>query len=191
MHHQHLNLNLGNSGPSSAGPSGLRTPPGTQQQQQQNSGGAPAEQAAPSANTQNPPQAPAPPAVNPVAWEPNNAGPAQPLAPGTPPGAPPLPEAHIIEQQAAELTILRAHLAQQEGKRDKISQPGVPAPAQPVLFADPQVVERAKAAAVAARDGDKKPSLPDIVPGFKANPLDIPCAPKAFISLWSKAPFRL
>jgi hypothetical protein len=33
--HQHLNLNLGNPSTSSAGPSGLQTPPGTQQQQQQ------------------------------------------------------------------------------------------------------------------------------------------------------------
>jgi hypothetical protein len=88
--------------------------------------------------------------------------------PGTP-----LPEARIIEQQAAELAILRARLAQQEGERNNNPQLGVPAPAQPVLFADPQVVDRARAAAIAARDGDKKPSLPDIVPGFKANSLDV------------------
>lgn len=174
MHHQHLNLNFGNSGPASAGPSGLRTPPGTQQQQQQQSGGAPAEQAAPGVNTQNPPQAPAPPAPapaagNPIAREPNNAEPAQPPAPD----APPLPEARIIEQQAAELTVLRARLAQQEGERNGDPQLGVPAPAQPVLFADPHVVDRARATAIAARDGDKKPSLPDIVPGFKANSLDV------------------
>jgi hypothetical protein len=43
----------------------------------------------------------------------------------------------------------------------------------PVLFADQGTIDRARAAAAASKDNDKKPSLPEIIPGFKANPLDI------------------
>jgi len=42
-----------------------------------------------------------------------------------------------------------------------------------VLFADPEAMNKARAATIAARDSDKKLSLPDIIPGFKANSLDV------------------
>jgi hypothetical protein len=89
--------------------------------------------------------------------------------------APPLPDARVIEQQAAELAALRAQLAQLGAVRggDPPRNAPAPAPGLPVLFANPEAVDRARAAAVAARDGDKKPALPDIVPGFKANSLDV------------------
>ena len=34
-------------------------------------------------------------------------------------------------------------------------------------------IDRARAAAITSKDGDKKPSLPDVIPGFKANSLDV------------------
>jgi len=40
------------------------------------------------------------------------------------------------------------------------------------LFADPATVDRARATAAAAHGDSKKVALPDLVPGFKANPLD-------------------
>ena len=43
----------------------------------------------------------------------------------------------------------------------------------PVLFANPEVIDRARDAAIAAKDGNKKLSLPEMIPGFKANSLDI------------------
>ena len=48
-----------------------------------------------------------------------------------------------------------------------------PPPVAPVLFTDQGAIDRARAAAVVANEGNKKPSLPDIVPGFKANSLDV------------------
>jgi hypothetical protein len=48
-----------------------------------------------------------------------------------------------------------------------------PTPVLPVLYVDQIAIDGAKDAAIATRDGDKKPSLPDIVPGFKANSLDV------------------
>ena len=35
------------------------------------------------------------------------------------------------------------------------------------------MIDRARDAALAAKDGDKKLTLPRIIPGFKANSLDI------------------
>jgi hypothetical protein len=42
----------------------------------------------------------------------------------------------------------------------------------PTLFASPEEVERARAAIIEAKRDEPKVSLPDVVPGFKANPLD-------------------
>jgi hypothetical protein len=42
----------------------------------------------------------------------------------------------------------------------------------PTLFASPEEVERARAAIIEAKKDEPKVSLPDVVPGFKANPLD-------------------
>jgi len=46
-------------------------------------------------------------------------------------------------------------------------------PSRAVLFVDQITIDKAQEAAITAKDGDKKPSLPDIIPGFKANSLDI------------------
>jgi hypothetical protein len=42
----------------------------------------------------------------------------------------------------------------------------------PTLFASPEEVERARAAIIEAKRDEPKVSLPNVVPGFKANPLD-------------------
>jgi len=49
--------------------------------------------------------------------------------------------------------------------------PSTTSPA-PTLFASPEEVERAKAAVIASKRDEPKVTLPDIVPGYKANPLD-------------------
>ena len=73
------------------------------------------------------------------------------------------------------------------------SQPGAqpaaaPAPLPP-LFVDLDAIERARAAAVAARETGKRPSLPSIIPDFKANPLDIrEWFPSPFLPLQRSAP---
>jgi hypothetical protein len=48
-----------------------------------------------------------------------------------------------------------------------------PPPVPPVLFVDQATIDRARAAATALNDGNKKTTLPEVVPGFKANSLDI------------------
>jgi hypothetical protein len=80
-----------------------------------------------------------------------------------------------VERQAAELTALRAQLAQLRAGRGEDPPRAVVAPPYipPVLFIGQEAVDRARDAAIAAKDGDKKLSLPDIVPGFKANSLDV------------------
>ena len=189
--HQHLGLNLDNPG-SSASTSGLQTPPVTQQQQHQHLQHQPQQQPQPQQQQQHQQQQqqpqpqqqpqqqrqqPQPQQLqqqlpgNPAAQIPAEGRPAQLPAPDL--QAPPLPEARIIEQQAAELATLRAQLAQLAAARDGEPPREVPAPAPPVLFADPDAINRARAAAITAKDGDKKQSLPDIVPGFKANSLDV------------------
>ena len=207
---QHLGLNLGNLGSGPSGTSGLQSPPQTQhqqqqpQQQQQQQPGltqpprqpgqpipgaanpAPPNRTAPAAPPQPEVRLPNPqiPALGIPA--PNRAAadaPAQPPAPAN--QALPVPDAQIITQQAAELVALRARLAQLEAGAGGIPQRNVaaPPPVAPVLFADQDAIDRARAAAVVANESDKKPSLPDIVPGFKANSLDVreycvsPCFP--------------
>ena len=85
------------------------------------------------------------------------------------------PQAGVIDQCATELAALRAHIAQLE--RDADGAPPRPATppcyVPPVLFTDQDTIDRARAAAVASRDSDRKLSLPEIIPGFKASPLDI------------------
>ena len=192
--HQHLGLNLDNPG-SSASTSGLQTPPVTQQQQHQHLQHQPQQQPQPQQQQQHQQQQqqpqqqwqqpqqqrqqPQPQQLqqqqqlpgNPAAQIPAEGRPAQLPAPDL--QAPPLPEARIIEQQATELATLRAQLAQLAAARDSELPREVPAPAPPVLFADPDAINRARAAAIATKDSDKKQSLPDIVPGFKANSLDV------------------
>jgi hypothetical protein len=99
--------------------------------------------------------------------------PAQPPTPAI--RVPPVPDIHVITQQAAELATPRAHLAQLEADAAGVPQhnAAAPSPIPPVLFADQGTINRARMAAVAANEGDKKLSLPDIIPGFKANSLDV------------------
>jgi hypothetical protein len=81
----------------------------------------------------------------------------------------------VIERQAAELVVLRAQLAQlgagEDGNPPRAVAP--PPHVPPVLFVDQEAVDKVKDAAIASREGDKKLSLPDIIPGFKANSLDV------------------
>jgi len=53
-----------------------------------------------------------------------------------------------------------------------------PLPFHSLLSADLAAVDRARAAAAAAYNDSKKVALPDLVPGFKANPLDAIILPK-------------
>ena len=177
--HQHLGLNLDNPGSSS----GLHTSPGTQQQLH----GQPQQQwqqhqQQPQQQQQQPPcpgvlpplvndQGPLP-AGNPTARDLADGGPAQPPAPAAR-APPPLPGADFVKQQAAELTALHTQLVQLVAVQGGNPPHVTPHPVPPVLFADPEAVDRARAAAATAREANKKPPLPDIVPGFKANALDI------------------
>ena len=187
--HKHLGLNLGTAGPSWLSSSSLPSPPKTQQQQHQ--------QAVPSQYL--PPLPPpavtgaippmpaglpasniAPPALAPP---PSNSIPgplpAAPIAPN-----PSLPVIHVapaagrqvLAQQTAEIAALCTRLGQLEATRQLLSQAAVapaPASAPPVLFVPPDAVNRARAAALATWDSDKKLLLPKIIPGFKASSLDI------------------
>jgi hypothetical protein len=179
----HLNLNFGRLGSGRASTSSLPSPPQTQQQQHQPPAG-PVRPPLPPVNpaTANPAPHDSVPGVpgNNLTAAGNTAAPpavvgAQPPPPGNP--APPPPDAQLIAQQAAELTALRARLEQLEAANGNAPPcprvDAAPPPAPPVLFAAPDVINRAKEVALAIRDGDKKLPLPDIVPGFKANSLNV------------------
>jgi hypothetical protein len=75
----------------------------------------------------------------------------------------------------AELTALRARIAQIEaGIQQQPTQATRNLQVQPpVLHANPEAVELARRAVAASKDAEKKLSLPDIVPGFKASSLNI------------------
>jgi hypothetical protein len=107
-----------------------------------------------------------PPAAGGVAPVAN--GGAQPPAPAG--HAAPPPVAQTFEEQAAELAVLQARLAQLEANRRATP---VPPPVPPVLFVNQDVIDGARAAAVTTKDSDKKPSLPNVIPGYKANSLDV------------------
>jgi hypothetical protein len=170
MAHSHLGLNFGRAGPSQASTSGLQSPPQSQkvQQQQQHQQPNPGHAAPPPLHPEpaNPVQPPPAPAENPVV----NA-PAVDRIPAPAGPAALQPVIQVAQQCAAELAALRARLAQLEANGNKVPPHAGAAP--PVLFVDQSTIDKAREAAIAARDGDKKPSLPDIIPGFKANSLDV------------------
>lgn len=60
---------------------------------------------------------------------------------------------------------------EQAGRKSYSLSPNPPAPT-PTLFASPEEVERARAAVTAAKRDEAKVTLPEVVPGYKANPLD-------------------
>ena len=183
MTYQHLNLNLDDSGPSSR-TTGLQSPPQTQQQQQQRPQqqqqqhpqqpqqhlGPPPGHAPPQPDHPPPPDEHIP--NRPEVPAPGVPAPANPIcAPVQPPADPP----RVIDQHTTELAALRARIAQLERDADRAPpRPATPPRyVPPVLFADQDTIDRARAAAVASRDSDRKLSLPEIIPGFKASPLDI------------------
>lgn len=87
-----------------------------------------------------------------------------------------------INQLEAELAAARILAASAPAPLPQPPAP-VPAPAAPpplppappagVLYADPDVIDRARTAVAAVSAESKKVQLPPITPGFKANPLDI------------------
>ena len=181
--HEHLGLNLGTSGPSQSGTANLPSPPQSQHQQAGPSRAPPPSAAPPGAaalGRSGPPPAD-PPSSRTAPSSSNTAAASSSVSSSAlhpPPAgrAAPIPDAQIIAQQAADLAALRTKLSQLEAARPMASQARAAPPpplAPPVLFANPEVIDRARDAALAAKDGDKKLTLPRIIPGFKANSLDI------------------
>ena len=87
-------------------------------------------------------------------------------------------------QQVAELTALHTWISQLKAAWQLPPQPiaapiappvatPVAALIPPVLFVQPEAVNKVKEAALAARESNKKITLLKIVPGFKASPLNI------------------
>jgi hypothetical protein len=173
--HQLHNLNLGNpnSNQASTSSSRLPSPPATQMQQQQQQQQPPQQQQQQQPQhqqqqQQQPQQQQQHPHQHPQQQE------QEPIRARSPPIAgQPAPFPPAADQRMVELAALRARIAQLEA-----AQPAEPCdvnvqPSLPVLFTDPETVDRARSAAVAAKGDDKKAPLPDIVPGFKANSLDV------------------
>ncbi|KAG2741741.1 hypothetical protein P692DRAFT_201810116 [Suillus brevipes Sb2] len=108
------------------------------------------------------------PAKQPASKQPAPAGTTSAPSPPNPPTASP-------SQQMVDVAALLSRIAQLEHEQAlRAAQPiELPpkAPA-PTLFASPEEVERARAAIVEAKKDEPKVSLPNVVPGFKANPLD-------------------
>ncbi|KAG2135440.1 hypothetical protein DEU56DRAFT_948938 [Suillus clintonianus] len=106
----------------------------------------------------------------------------------------PSPQAHPAPapvQQAVDIAALLAHIAQLEQEQTaRATQPAEPSSRTipPTLFVSPEEVEKARAAVVAARKDESKVTLPEIVPGFKANPLDTGEIPLPFISPSDSSP---
>ncbi|KAG1726068.1 uncharacterized protein EDB91DRAFT_1086889 [Suillus paluster] len=120
-----------------------------------------------------PAKAAAKPAAKPSAKQ---AAPKQ-AAPATAPPAPSpqSPPTAAPAQQTADIAALLTWIAQLEQEQAaRNTQPIEPPPkaANPTLFTSPEEVEKARAAIIAAKKDEPKVSLPDVVPGFKVNPLD-------------------
>ncbi|KIK35752.1 hypothetical protein CY34DRAFT_16825 [Suillus luteus UH-Slu-Lm8-n1] len=82
---------------------------------------------------------------------------------------------HLEEWAALQAWLLQLDTEEANGAHPSVNTPPVP---PLVLFADSVTVKQACAAAVALYVELKKISLPDLVPGFKANPLDAIIPPK-------------
>ena len=181
--HEHLGLNFGMSAPSQSSTANLPSPPQTQQQQAGPSHPLPPATAPPGATALGRPGPPpasssssrtSPSSGITTATSSSIANSAQCSPPAS--GAAPIPDAQIVAQQAAELAALQTRLSQLEAARPVAPQAmAAPPPSlvPPILFTNPEVIDRARDAAVATKDSDKKLLLPEIIPGFKVNSLDI------------------
>lgn len=80
----------------------------------------------------------------------------------------------VAQRRQAERAALQARLLQLDTEEANGAQPLAIAPPIPplALFADPATVEQARVAAAALHIESKKTPLPDLIPGFKANPLN-------------------
>ncbi|KAG1727794.1 hypothetical protein EDB19DRAFT_2028107 [Suillus lakei] len=136
---------------------------------------------APQSNAPRQPEPAAKPAAKPTA-KPAAKQPAkqlaskQPAPVSTPPAPSQLnPPAAAPAQQTVDVAALLSRIAQLEREQaERTAQPVElpPKALTPTLFASPEEVERARAAIIAAKKDEPRVSLPDVVPGYKANPLD-------------------
>ncbi|KAG1872170.1 hypothetical protein F4604DRAFT_789322 [Suillus subluteus] len=123
-----------------------------------------------------PPITPNPVTAQPVAMQPSGTQQGPPAANNVRPAAATAAQQDpAAQRRLAERAALEARLRELDAEEAN----GVPhpagAPATPIqnLCADPEMVERMRAAAAAAPPSEaKKVALPDLVPGFKANLLD-------------------
>lgn len=109
---------------------------------------------------------------NPVAHQPAHNAPTGTATPAAGPMAN-LPDP-AAQRRTTERAALRARLMELEAEEANGAHPPANAPLIriPALFADPAAVDKAREAAAAMHNEPKKPVLPELVPGFKANPLD-------------------
>lgn len=115
---------------------------------------------------------------NPVAHQPAHNAPTGTATPAADPMAN-LPDP-AAQRRTTERAALRARLMELEAEEANGAHPPANAPLIriPALFADPAAVDKAREAAAAMHNEPKKPVLPELVPGFKANPLDAIIPPK-------------
>ncbi|KAG1764993.1 hypothetical protein EDD22DRAFT_845588 [Suillus occidentalis] len=112
------------------------------------------------------------PATKPAAKQPSK----QP-APASTPSAPSLlnPPAVAPMQQTVDVAALLSQIAQLEQEQAARTVQPIELPHKalaPMLFASPDEVKRARVAIIKAKKDEPKVSLSNVVPGFKANPLD-------------------
>ncbi|KAG2034919.1 hypothetical protein BDR03DRAFT_1001310 [Suillus americanus] len=112
-------------------------------------------------------------AAKPPSQQPTSKQPAPASTPSAP--SPPNPPAAAPMQQTVDVAALLSRITQlKQEQAVRTAQPIelLPKAPAPTLFALPEEVERARAAIIEAKKDKPKVSLPDVVPGFKANPLD-------------------
>ena len=103
---------------------------------------------------------------------------ATPLQPQPNPSCPPMDLHHAMEtcmhEQADEITTLKARLATLEPTATQAHlASSTRLPLGDMLFTDPATINHARAAATTSREEGRKLPLPDLVPGFKVNPLRV------------------
>ncbi|KAG1872301.1 hypothetical protein DFJ58DRAFT_836880 [Suillus subalutaceus] len=118
-----------------------------------------------------------PPATNPQSSLVPTQNQASSVHPGPPNAVQPVPTS---QHRLAERAALQARLRKLDAEDADILVPPVNSPSAPLpaMFANPAVVDQARVAAVAPHMDLKKISLPDLVPNFKASPLDAIIPPR-------------